>query len=241
MKDNKIKAVIVEDSRLARAELKALLKDHQEIDVIAEAANCEEAISIIFKANPDVIFLDINLPDGSGFDILEKINVVPEVIFTTAYDQYAIDAFEINALDYLLKPIRAEKLTRALNKLKVSEQESEEYSEQLTNNSRIFVKDGERCWLIEIGKIRYFESAGNYSQIFFEKNKPLVYKSLSKIEERLPSDSFFRANRSQIVNLSFIKSVEPWGSGGLLLYMTDDKEIEVSRRHSANFKQLLSL
>jgi len=241
MKDNKLKAVIVEDSRLARADLKALLKSHSEIDVVAEAANCEEAISIITKAKPDLIFLDINLPDGSGFDILEQIDLVPKVIFTTAYDQYAIDAFEVNALDYLLKPIRSEKLTRALSKLHVKEEEGEEEIGQLNTDNRIFVKDGERCWLIEIGKIRYFESAGNYSQIFFDKNKPMVYKSLSKIEERLPSELFFRANRSQIVNLSFINSVEPWGNGGLLLYMSDGKEIEVSRRHTANFRQLLSL
>ncbi len=232
------KAIIIEDSRLARADLKALVKKHANIDVVAEAENCEKAIQLIKYNNPDLLFLDINLPDGSGFDILEKIDSVPQVIFTTAYDQYAIDAFEVNALDYLLKPIRAEKLKKALDKLN---ELKEQQPDLLTKDNRIFVKDGERCWLIEIGKIRYFESAGNYAQIFFDKNKPMVYKSLSKIEERLPKDAFFRANRSQIVNLTFIKSVEPWGNGGLVLTMTDGKEIEVSRRHTSSFKQLLSL
>ena len=210
--------------------------------MIAEAKNCEEAITLITASQPDLIFLDINLPDGSGFDILEKLDRLPQIIFTTAYDQYALDAFEINALDYLLKPVREEKLTRAINKLThIEEKAAATHAQPLNNTNRIFVKDGERCWLIEIGKIRYFESAGNYTQIFFDNNKPMVYKSLSKVEERLPQESFFRANRSQIVNLSFIDSVEPWGNGGLILYMSDGKEIEVSRRHTSSFKQLLSL
>ena len=235
-------AIIVEDSRLARADLKALLKAHPEINILAEATNCEEAINAIEAYKPDLIFLDINLPDGSGFDILEKVSLVPEIIFTTAYDEFAIDAFEVNALDYLLKPIRAEKMKRAIDKVQQAKSNPAPQTEsRLTEESKVFVKDGERCWLIELAKVRYIQSAGNYSQLFFDKNKPMIYKSLSKLEERLPALSFFRANRSQIVNLNFIESVETWGNGGLILTMSDGAEIEVSRRHTSNFKQLLSL
>ncbi len=235
-------AIIVEDSRLARTELKALLKEHPEIDILAEATNCEEAVNAIKEYKPDLVFLDINLPDGSGFDILEKISIVPEVIFTTAYDEFAIDAFEVNALDYLLKPIRAEKMKRAIEKVQRTKENGILQSDRhLTDESKVFVKDGERCWLIKLNKVRYIQSAGNYSQLFFDKNKPMIYKSLSKLEERLPVQSFFRANRSQIVNLNFIESVETWGNGGLILTMNDGAEIEVSRRHTSNFKQLLSL
>lgn len=233
-----MKAIIVEDSRLARQELKELLKKHKEIEIIDEAVNTEQAIEKINNLNPQVVFLDINLGDGNGFDVLERIDNMPAVIFTTAYDEFAIQAFEVNALDYLMKPINPKKLKLAIDKVPPVEQSKEAL---LKEESKIFVKDGDRCWLIEIGRIRQFESAGNYAQIYFDENKPMIYKSLSKIEERLPKDLFFRANRQTIVNLNYIKHVEAMGSSGLLLTMVDDKEIDVSRRHTSNFKQLLSL
>ncbi|MCW8880031.1 MAG: LytTR family DNA-binding domain-containing protein [Kangiellaceae bacterium] len=233
-----MKAIIIEDSRLARQELKELLKKHKEIEVIDEAVNTGEAIDKINELNPQVIFLDINLGDGSGFDVLEQIDNMPAVIFTTAYDEFAIQAFEVNALDYLMKPINPKKLKLAIDKVPPIEHVNEPL---LKEESKIFVKDGERCWLIEIGRIRQFRSAGNYAQIYFDENKPMIYKSLSKIEERLPKDLFFRANRQMIVNLNYIKHVEAMGNSGLLLTMIDGKEVDVSRRHTSNFKQLLSL
>ena len=233
-----MKAIIVEDSRLARQELKELLKAHSNVEVIDEAASLKDAVTKINQHNPQVIFLDINLGDGTGFDVLEQIDTVPTVIFTTAYDEFAIQAFEVNALDYLMKPINPKKLKLAIDKIPVQSKPPENI---LKEESKIFVKDGDRCWLIEIGKIRQFENAGNYAQIYFDENKPMIYKSLSKIEERLPKELFFRANRQTIVNLNYIKQVEAMGSTGLLLTMTDGKEIDVSRRHTSNFKQLLSL
>ncbi|GAB2900422.1 LytR/AlgR family response regulator transcription factor [Microbulbifer echini] len=237
-----MKAIIIEDSRLARNELRELLKPHKAINLVAEAENCEQAVSLISEEKPDLIFLDINLPDGSGFDILEKLRFTPKVIFTTAYDEYAIKAFEVNALDYLLKPINPNKLKRAIDKaLNDTTFTTNDLTNYLDSESKIFIKDGERCWLIEVGKIRYFENCGNHAQVFFEDQKPFIYKSLSKIEQRLNPELFFRANRQQIINLNFIKNIEPWVNNSLLVIMTDEKEIEVARRPASRLKEMLSL
>ncbi|TQV87064.1 LytR/AlgR family response regulator transcription factor [Aliikangiella coralliicola] len=233
-----MKAVIVEDSRLARKELLQLLKLHPEIEIVGEASSVESGIDKIESLKPALIFLDINLPDGNGFDLLEKLETCPKVIFTTAYDEYAIQAFEFNALDYLLKPINPKRLQQALSKCFIESEITEDETTEIDH--KIFVKDGERCWLIDIEKIRYFESCGNYARIYFEQNKPMIYKSLSKIEKRLKEKVFIRTNRQYIVNVNFIENIEPSGANGLFLTMTDGKEIEVSRRHTSNFKQLLS-
>jgi two-component system LytT family response regulator len=239
-----VKAIIVEDSRLARIELKELLKAHPEIEVIAESEDPDQAISLINKLSPDVIFLDIHLPQKDGFEILEALEYLPQVIFTTAFDQYAIKSFEYNALDYLLKPINKQRLAKAIEKLTVVVDKSKNTNAErppLTPNSRIFVKDGEQCWLLNLDEIRFFESCGNYTKVHFGSNRPMIYKSLNKIEARLDEDHFFRANRQHIVNLKFIQSVEPWLDNNFRLLMDDDTEIEISRRNSSQFKSLLSL
>ncbi|WP_444900409.1 LytR/AlgR family response regulator transcription factor [Microbulbifer sp. VAAC004] len=238
-----MKAIIVEDSRLARNELRELLKPHTNINLIAEAKNCEEAILLISEEKPDLVFLDINLPDGNGFDILEKLDFTPQVVFTTAYDEYAIQAFEVNALDYLLKPINPKKLKKALDKTSngTPNEPINNSTSYLDSNNKIFIKDGERCWLIEIGKIRYFENCGNHAQVFFDDSKPFIYKSLTKIEQRLNPEVFFRANRQQIINLNFIKNIESWVNSGLIITMTDGKEIEVARRPATRLREMLSL
>jgi two-component system LytT family response regulator len=239
-----VKAIIVEDSRLARIELKELLKTHPVIEVIAESEDPDQAISLINKLSPDVIFLDIHLPQKDGFEILEALEYLPQVIFTTAFDQYAIKSFEYNALDYLLKPINKQRLAKAIEKLTVVVDKSKNTNAErppLTPNSRIFVKDGEQCWLLNLDEIRFFESCGNYTKVHFGSNRPMIYKSLNKIEARLDEDHFFRANRQHIVNLKFIQSVEPWLDNNFRLLMDDDTEIEISRRNSSQFKSLLSL
>ncbi|WHI53261.1 LytTR family DNA-binding domain-containing protein [Microbulbifer sp. MLAF003] len=237
-----MKAIIIEDSRLARNELRELLKPYKDINLVAEAQDCEQAVTLISKEQPDLIFLDINLPDGSGFDILDKLDSIPNIIFTTAYDEYAIQAFEVNALDYLLKPIHPEKLERAINKavsdtLPAASSSQETY---LNTNNKIFIKDGERCWLIELGRIRYFENCGNHAQVFFDNDKAFIYKSLVKVEQRLNPETFFRVNRQQIINLNFIKDIQPWISNGLLVTMTDGKEVEVARRPATRLRDMLS-
>lgn len=239
-----INTVIIEDSELARLELTHLLKAHTQINVIGEAEDVKSAIQIIKATTPDLVFMDIDLPDGNAFDILEKLTNVPTIIFTTAFDQFALDAFEFNTLDYLLKPIRKERLEKALNKLdiKPSDDKTGKKDEQLlTNDSQFFVKDGEQCWLIKIGDVRYIEAIGNYSRIFFSTHSPMHYSSLQKIEKRLNPKQFFRINRQQLVNLQCVTAIEPWVTGGLQVTLSCGKTLEVSRRQTNSFKQLMSL
>ena len=238
-----IKAVIVEDSRLARNELKELLKNHSEIELIGEAENVDLGFELIQKENPDLLFLDINMPEKDGFELLEMLDEVPITVFTTAFDEYAIKSFEYNTLDYLLKPINEKRFATAIEKVKSKiEGKDEEISsdKKLLESSQIFIKDGEKCWLVKIGDISHFEIVGNYTRVFFQENKPLVYKSLNQIEEKLPRTSFFRVNRQQIINTNFIANVVPWFNGKLKLTMQNGEEVEVSRRQSYLFKDRMS-
>ncbi|MCL6264905.1 LytR/AlgR family response regulator transcription factor [Flagellimonas myxillae] len=240
----KIKSVIVEDSRLARNELKELIKKYPELDLVGEAENVDQGYALIQKEQPQLLFLDINMPEKNGFELLEMLDEVPITVFTTAFDEYAIKSFEYNALDYLLKPVSDKRFAMAIEKVKVklaSASEEADTSKRLTENSQIFIKDGEACWLVKIGDISHFEIVGNYTRVFFEDKKPMLYKSLNQVEEKLPKQSFFRANRQQIVNTNFIVNVVPWFNGKLKLEMENGEEIEVSRRQSYIFKDRMSL
>ena len=219
-----------------------------EIEVVAEAANASEGIQRIDEHHPDLIFLDIQMPGKTGFEMLGELDRAPHVIFTTAYDEYALRAFEVNALDYLLKPVEPKRLSDAIQKLEhVDEKESEEEDPQniargpLGEFDQVFVKDGERCWFVKLTDIRLFESVGNYAKVFFGTNKPLTLKSLNALEERLDEKIFFRANRKHIVNLRMIDKVEPYFNGGLLLEIKGGEKIEVSRRQAVKFKEMMSL
>ncbi|MBO6830155.1 MULTISPECIES: LytR/AlgR family response regulator transcription factor [unclassified Flagellimonas] len=239
-----IRAVIVEDSRLARNELKELIKLHDDLELVGEAANVDDGVELIEKESPDLLFLDINMPEKNGFDLLELLDEVPITIFTTAYDEYAIKSFEYNALDYLLKPVSNKRFDMALEKVreKLSSKTTESTTaKRLAANSQIFIKDGESCWLVKIGDISMFEIVGNYTRVFFEDKKPMLYKSLNQVEEKLPEDAFFRANRQQIVNTDYIENVVPWFNGKLKLTMKNGEEVEVSRRQSYIFKDKMSL
>lgn len=243
-----IRAIIIDDERLARNELKKLLMDFPEIEVIAEAANAAEGVEKIDSLNPDLIFLDIQMPGKTGFDMLSELERAPNVIFTTAYDEYALKAFEVNALDYLLKPVEPKRLADALQKLQL-EEDKEPISDHpisvnrsiLGEHDQVFVKDGERCWFVKLSDIRLFESVGNYAKVYFGPNKPLILKSLNALEERLDEKVFFRANRKHIVNLRLIEKIEPYFNGGLLLEMKGGEKIEVSRRQTVKFKEMMSL
>lgn len=240
-----IKTVIVEDSRLARNELKELIKAHSDIELLGEAENVDKGYTLITEAKPDLLLLDINMPEKDGFDLLEMLDEVPITVFTTAFDEYAIKSFEYNALDYLLKPINEKRFAVALEKVRagmVSKGTGEpSKAKTLTESSQIFIKDGEKCWLVKIGDVLLFEIVGNYTRVFFKGEKPLLYKSLNQVEAKLPSKTFFRANRQQIININFIASVVPWFNGKLKLTMTNDIEVEVSRRQSYIFKDRMSL
>ena len=241
-------AIIIDDERLARNELKKMLTLHPEIEVVGEAANADEGLNLINELTPDLILLDVQMPVKTGFDLLQELERLPAVIFTTAYDEYAIRAFEVNALDYLLKPIDPKRLSDALQKfLAIDEKEmlfSENRSEirlSLSESDQVFVKDGEKCWFVKLAEIRLFESVGNYARVFFGPNKPLILKSLNSLEERLDPRTFFRANRKHIVNLRMIERVEPFFNGGLLLEIKGGEKIEVSRRQAVRFKEMMSL
>ena len=241
-----MKAIIIDDERLARSELKKLLQEFPEIEVIDEAANAEEGISKIASLHPDLIFLDIQMPGKTGFDMLMQLERTPQVIFTTAFDEYALKAFEVNALDYLLKPVEPKRLADAVQKLHFENRETKDTGEFsnnsfLTENDQVFVKDGERCWFVKLNDIRLFESVGNYAKVFFANNKPLILKSLNALEERLDEKFFFRANRKHIVNLRMIEKIEPYFNGGLLLELKGGEKIEVSRRQTVKFKEMMSL
>jgi two-component system LytT family response regulator len=242
-----MRAIIIDDERLARTELRKLLQDYPEVEVVDEAANADEGINKIDSLQPDLVFLDIQMPGKTGFDMLAELERAPHVIFTTAYDEYALKAFEVNALDYLLKPIEPKRLADAMQKLHVAEVKEnhivpENFNQSiLTEADQVFVKDGERCWFVKLSDIRLFESVGNYAKVFFGGNKPLILKSLNALEERLDPKTFFRANRKHIVNLRMIDKIEPYFNGGLLLELKGGEKIEVSRRQTVKFKEMMSL
>lgn len=243
-----MRAIIIDDERLARAELRKLLQEFPEVEVVDEASNADEGIQKIDSHNPDLVFLDIQMPGKTGFDMLSELDHAPQVVFTTAYDEYALKAFEVNALDYLLKPIEPKRLADAIEKIKKYNSGHPQASmPQLTSthllgeNDQVFVKDGERCWFVKLGEVRLFESVGNYAKVFFGPNKPLILKSLNALEERLDNKVFFRANRKHIINLRMVEKVESYFNGGLLLELKGGDKIEVSRRQTVKFKEMMSL
>jgi two-component system LytT family response regulator len=246
-----MKALIIDDERLARNELRRLLENFPKINIVGEAANAEEALNLIDELQPELLFLDIQMPGKNGFELLEAIEgKVPEVIFTTAYDEYALKAFEFNALDYLLKPIDIQRLTEAIQRVEeeqMHEVERKEGIKLLGESDQVFVKDGEKCWFVKLGKVRLFESMGNYVRLHFDDQKPMILKSLNSLEERLDPKIYFRANRKHIINLAWIDKIEPWFSGGLLVTLkhvekiSNPEKIEISRRQAIKFKDLMSL
>lgn len=236
-----MKAIIVDDSRLARKELLNLLKPFGNIDVIAETGDPDDAIKQINLLKPELIFLDIQMPGKNGFELLDTINHQPMVIFTTAYDEYALRSFEYDAVDYLLKPVDPKRLASSLNKVIETKGSEPIVGSRLSANSSVFIKDGDECWFVEITKIQHFESLGNYTKVYFDNHHPLLHKSLNQIELRLPEGLFFRANRQSIINLRFINSVDLNVNNNLLIVLKNGTEVEISRRNTAKFKQLLSL
>jgi two-component system LytT family response regulator len=185
------------------------------------------------------------MPGKSGFDLLEMLDLVPEVIFTTAYDEYALKAFEVNALDYLLKPVQKERLQESISKLLVKKTSQSDdratTSAQLGVSDQVFVKDGDRCWFVKLSEVRLFESEGNYIKVYFDENRPMIHKSLNALDEKLDDRSFFRASRKHIINLSWIDKIEPWFNGGLMVQLKGGQNVEVSRRQAARFKEMMSL
>jgi len=229
-----MRVLIVDDERLARAELRRMLATRPGITIVGEAANAAEAAQQVAALQPDLLLLDVQMPGGSGFDLLDALDDPPEVIFTTAFDQYALQAFEASALDYLMKPIEPQRLAAALERAAVRLGLAPMPS---AAPRKLFIRDGERCWFVRLEDIRLFESEGNYTRLYFEGATPLMARSLLQLEQRLDPQQFFRANRRHIVNLAAVKGIEN-GEGGAMSLRIEDMTVEVSRRRMAALKQL---
>ncbi|MBZ5634334.1 MAG: LytTR family DNA-binding domain-containing protein [Acidobacteriia bacterium] len=228
-----MKALIVDDERLARTELRRLLAQHPEVEIAGEARNGEEALALAAQLSPDLLLLDVQMPGLTGFDLLERLDDVPQVIFTTAYDAYAIKAFEVNALDYLMKPIAPARLAAALAKVR-----PRTGSMRL---ERVFVRDGDRCWIVALPDIFLLESEGNYTRVCFNGQRPLIRRSLNALESQLDPAVFFRANRKEILNLKWIDKVDLGVAGGLSVTLRGGRTVEMSRRQSGRLREILSL
>ena len=247
-----MKALLIDDERLARNELRRLLNAFPEIEVAGEAANATQAREQLAALMPDLLFLDVQMPGETGMELLASLDApVPHVIFTTAYDEFAVKAFELNALDYLLKPVDPARLAAAIGKLRErvaggggpsAEAVSGSASrDRLAAEDKVFVREGDRCWFVEVKSIRLLESEGNYTRVHFDTAQPQLFRSLNAMEERLEPKYFFRANRRQIINLAWIDKIEPWFSGGLLVHLKGGAKVELSRRQAHEFRDKMSL
>lgn len=231
-----MKALIVDDEPLARRELRRLLAAHRSIQIVGEAGDIDEARERIVALLPTVVFLDIQMPGGTGFDLLAQLERVPRIVFTTAYDRYAVQAFKVNALDYLLKPIEPERLATAVDKLQAAtparrEADEDSWLEQL------FVRDGPRCWFIPLREVSVISADGNYVRLQWGKERPLLGRSLTALEGKLDPRRFFRANRQQIINLELVRSVDLGVGGRLHVQFSDGREIQISRRQARQFRE----
>lgn len=238
-----MRTIIVDDERLAREELKSLLTVHKQVEIIGEYKNAQEAKEAIERDAPDLVFMDIQMPGENGLDLLSQIKNPPRTVFVTAYDEYAMRAFEVKAYDYLMKPIDPERLEELFSRLTEENQvpKSVEQAQVLKSGDPILIKDGDKVWFIKVDDIRYFESEGNYVKVHFDKFRPLILRSLNSLEERTDDKLFFRVNRKYIVNLNHVVNIESWFNGGLQVELSCGTKVEISRRQTIKFKDRFSL
>ncbi|NMO17631.1 response regulator [Pyxidicoccus fallax] len=238
-----MRALIADDERLARAELRRLLAAFPDVEVVGEATHVDETVRQVEALAPDVLLLDIQMPGGTGFDVLSRLEEPPDVVFTTAYDEHAVRAFQVNALDYLLKPIETPRLAEALERVRQRGRAASAPRPSGPPLERVFVRDGERCWLVQLAQVPLITSEGNYARLYLEPegHQPLLLRSLSHLEERLDPARFFRASRQHLINLDFIEAMEPGPGGTLVARLRGGREVEMSRRQSQRFRERMSL
>jgi two-component system, LytTR family, response regulator len=234
-----MKALLIDDERLARVELRRLLAAHPGIEIVGEAASAEEAEILIESLHPDLLFLDVQMPGRTGFELLESLDSAPRVIFVTAYDEHALKAFEVSAIDYLVKPVAPERLAGAL--ARVAAEPVPAAAAALPASRQVFVREGERCWFVKLADVALFESEGNYTRVYFERHRPLIARTLTYLEERLDAEVFFRVSRKYIVNLGKIAEIHPAIDGGYDLKLESGQEVSMSRRRAQGFRERLSL
>ncbi|ATC64191.1 DNA-binding response regulator [Nibricoccus aquaticus] len=247
-----LRALLIDDERLARQELAALLKVFPWIEVVGEAGNATQALKLVEELKPELLFLDVEMPGRDGFSLLGALpEPRPRVIFTTAHDQFAVKAFEVEAVDYLLKPVHPKRLAAALAKLRNVEKREKVEEEGtdmngrgegvLAEDDRVLVREGERCWFVPVKSIRLLEAEGNHTRVHFQNERPLLYRTLTAMEARLPEKIFLRANRSQLVNVNFIETAGAWFSGSMKVALRGGPEVEFSRRQAQIFRERMSL
>jgi two-component system LytT family response regulator len=238
-----IRALIIDDEKICRVDLRHFLNQLPEVEVVGEAQNVAEAIRQIEELEPELIFLDVHMPDGNGFSVIENLKNPPKIIFTTASQDFALRAFDVNALDYLVKPVNEDRIRKALQRVINIEGSIPpvDLAEVKMPMDQIFIKDGERCWFIKLDKLRLIESEGNYVRLYFDNEKPLVNRALNQMEARLPGTRFFRANRKQLINLEWVREIKSWFTGGLIAVLQDGTEIQMSRRSAQVFKSLMGV
>jgi two-component system, LytTR family, response regulator len=236
-----MRSLIVDDEPLARHELRRLLAEFPWIEIVGEAGDATEAAARSDALAPELLFLDIQMPGDSGFDLLARLDHAPRVIFTTAYDHHAVQAFDVNALDYLLKPIEPERLAAALAKARSTLPGRGADARANSSLEQLFVRDGARCWFVPLREVALFTAEGNYVRLLWSKARPLLGRPLHSLEQRLDPKRFFRANRRQIVNLDFIESVELGVGGQLHVQLRDGPEVDISRRQARLFRTQMSV
>lgn len=246
----RIRTLLVDDTRLARVEMRTLLAAHADIDVVGEADDVGGAVDAIERLRPDCVVLDIQMPSGTGFDVLERIDHAPLVVFSTAYDQHALRAFEANALDYVVKPVEPARLASAMERVRARMRQSPDAHTDISNvaarpllglDDQVFLRDGERCWFVALSDISRIVVDGNYARVWFKDEQALLMRSLSALEARLASGVFFRANRNTLVNLRHVRGVDLSVGDGYTLALRDGAEVEVSRRQARELRERLAL
>lgn len=234
----KLKALIVDDERLARKELVSMLAEFGNVVITGEAEDVPSALAEIEKNNPDLIFLDIQMPGKSGFDLLTEVQIDAHIIFVTAFDEYAIRAFEVNALDYLLKPITHERLANAIDRLEYLKESNSEVLKRLSYDDSLFIKLDSHLRFLKISSILSISSAGDYTEVLTsDLKKSLVMKSMVEWENRLPENQFCRIHRSTIINLEHVDRLEEWFNYSYQVYLKEVKKpYLLSRRYVAKLK-----
>jgi len=235
--------LIIDDEKLARELLREFLEAFPQIHILGECSKGADAVEQIDKLKPDLIFLDVQMPGMNGFDVLDEIVHEPYVIFTTAYDQYAIKAFEKNAVDYLLKPLDQERfkvaVDRALERKKMEAGNIEDLlsgmhtpNHRTSYDSHIFVQKSEKLFNLPVEEIMYLEASGDYTVISTKNDQFVSSSGIGKLEELMNPDKFIRVHRSTIINLSYLKEIERHFNGGMIVKMQNGKTFPVSRTYA---------
>jgi two-component system LytT family response regulator len=250
----KFKTVIVDDEPLARERIRTLLDDEEEFEVAAECENGHKAIEAIESLAPDLVFLDVQMPEVDGFDVLMSLDMdeLPAVIFVTAYDQYAVRAFDVHALDYLLKPFDRERFRDALSRFRSQAEKPETHTNALHKDlsdlldevrkerrslNRLLVKSSGRIIFLTTDEVDWVEAAGNYMRIHVGQETFLMRETMAGMEKRLPEDRFVRIHRSSIVNFARIKELQPAFNGEYTVILKTGQELKLSRKYRSGLEK----